>query len=149
MGVTSARLLPMSEDVVEVAPGSPHVDGAVLVSFGPVLPGREKLAVELFTELSRLLGTLLADAVITGFRPYFFADGPTDGGIGFFLVEGHRDELDELRRQEGFVRLILRMGATSANVRVHTLVAGSQAGRLVNLYEQVRRELGLFGPGST
>ena len=59
----------MSEDVLEVAPESPHVDGAVLASFGSVLPGREELAVELFTELSRFLGTLLADAVITGFRP--------------------------------------------------------------------------------
>jgi len=45
----------MSEDVLEVAPESPHVDGAVLASFGSVLPGREELAVELFISASSLV----------------------------------------------------------------------------------------------
>jgi hypothetical protein len=136
----------MSEEVVEVMVDTPKVDGALTVSFGSVQPGREELAVELFTELSRFLGNLLAEDEIIAFRPYFYADGLTGGDIGFFLVEGRRNELDALRRREEFVRLILRMGAATANVRVHTLMAGSQAGRLVHLYDQVRRELGLLGP---
>lgn len=124
-----------------------HVDGALMVSFGPVKAGREDLAVDLFTELSRFLGRLLGDGAVTGFRPYFFADGPTAGVIGFFLVEGHRDALDALRRQEEFVRMTLRLGAATEALRVQSLVAGSQAGRLVHLYEEVSRELGLFGAG--
>ena len=43
------------------------------------------------------------------------------------------------------MRQVLRAGAATANVRVQTLIAGSEAGRLVNLYRDVRKELGLLG----
>lgn len=131
------------EDLVEYPAHAP-IDGAVMISFGAVHTGREALAVELFTELSRYLGNLLADGTVTAFRPFFFADGMVSDVIGFFLLEGRRDALDELRRREDFVRLVLRAGAATANVRVHTLMAGSQAGRLVRLYGEVRSELGLI-----
>ena len=42
------------------------------------------------------------------------------------------------------MRQMLRAGAATDNVRVHTLIAGSDAGRLVNLYREVRAELGLI-----
>jgi len=49
-----------------------------------------------------------------------------------------------LRRDEAFTRLVLRAGAATQNMCVHTLVAGSEAGRLVNLFREVRTELGLI-----
>ena len=121
-----------------------HVDGALMVSFGPVHVGREALAVDQFTEISRYLGRLLADGTITTFKPYFFADGAMGDIIGFFLLEGSRTTLDELRRTEEFVKVLLRAGAAVENVRSHALVAGSEAGRLVNLYREIRAELGLL-----
>ena len=122
-----------------------HVDGALMISFGAVHVGREALAVDQFTELSRYLGRLLAEGAISGFRPYFFADGRAGDVVGFFLLEGRRQRLDDLRREADFVRQVLRAGAATANVRVQTLIAGSEAGRLVNLYRDVRKELGLLG----
>jgi hypothetical protein len=121
-----------------------HVSGALMLSFGAVHIGREALAVAMFTEVSRHLGALLADDAITGFSPFFFADGQLNGISGFFLVEGHREALDAVRRDPAFQKLILRTSAATANVGVHTLVAGTEAGRLVNLYRSVRGELGLL-----
>ena len=121
-----------------------HVDGALMVSFGAAHPGRERLAVETFTELSRFFGERLSDGQISTFQPFFFAGGAVGGTVGFFLVEGRRDALDQLRHHEEFVRLMLRAGAASSDVRVDPLVAGSEAGRLVNLYREVRDELGLL-----
>ena len=121
-----------------------HVDGAVMVSFGQVHPGREAHAVRAFTEISRYFGRLLADDVISSFKPFFFADGTVQDVSGFFIIEGQRERIDELRRDEGFVTALLRAGAAVQNVRAHTLVAGSEAGRLVNLYREVREELGLL-----
>ena len=121
-----------------------HVSGALMLSFGAVHIGREALAVEMFTEVSRFLGALLADDAITAFSPYFFADGQLNGTSGFFLIEGNRERLDALRREPGFQRLLLRTGAATANVGVNTLIAGTEAGRLVNLYRRVRGELGLL-----
>jgi hypothetical protein len=68
---------------------------------------------------------------------------------GFFLLEGRREDLDALRREEWFQRLLLRAGAVVTNVRVHTLIAGSEAGRLVNLYREVRGDLGLLDDEET
>lgn len=134
----------MADDDLVEYPAHAAIDGALMVSFGAVHPGREALAVELFTELSRYLGKLLADEEVSAFRPFFFADGMMGDVVGFFLIEGRRDALDRLRREEAFVRMILRAGAATQNVRVHTLMAGSQAGRLVRLYGEVRSELGLI-----
>jgi hypothetical protein len=121
-----------------------HVSGALMVSFGAVHPGREQLAVDLFTELSRYFGVKLSSGGLTSFQPFFFAEGALGDVIGFFLLEGQRAKLDDLRRDESFVRLMLKAGAATANVRVHTLTAGSEAGRLANLYREVRQDLGLI-----
>ena len=121
-----------------------HVDGALMVSFGAVHPGRERLAVDIFTELSRYFGQRLSDGDLTSFQPFFYGSGAVGGTIGFFLLEGHRERLDDLRNDESFVRLLLRAGAATSNVRVDPLLAGPEAGRLVNLYREVRDELGLL-----
>jgi hypothetical protein len=121
-----------------------HIDGAVMISFGAVKSGREALAVDMFVELSRYLGELLTEGVIAEFQPFFFADGQLGDVSGFFIIEGQRAKLDDLRRDEHFVRTMLRAGAATENIRVHTLIAGSDAGRLVNLYREVRSELGLI-----
>jgi hypothetical protein len=136
-------VVPGEGDVVQVE-HDPHVDGALMLSFGAVLPGREKLAVETFVEVGRHLGLLMDGGALTSFRPYFFADGLQGDVSGFFLLEGRRAQLDALRREESFQRLVLRAGAAVSNVRVSTLLAGSDAGRLVNLYREVRSELGLL-----
>lgn len=133
-----------TDEIPDPPPRPPRVDGALMLSFGAVHAGREALAVEVFTEVSRFLGRLLADDAITSFEPYFFADGQLGDVSGFFIVQGARERLDELRRDEGFTRLVLRAGAATQNMRVHTLVAGSEAGRLVNLFREVRTELGLI-----
>ena len=120
-----------------------HVDGAVLVSFGPPHPGRERLAHEVFTDLSKELGRRLSAGELTSFQPFFFADGAVAGMTGFFLLEGRRDALGALRHDEVFTRLVLRAQAAHDGVRVDTLLAGPEAGRLVHLQREVHDELGL------
>ena len=122
----------------------PHADAALMLSFGAVHPGREALAVETFTELSRYLGRLMDAGLIYSFKPYFFADGQMGDISGFFLLEGRREQLEDVRREEPFQRIVLRSGAATRNVRTSMLVAGHEAGRLVNLYREVRNELGLL-----
>ena len=120
-----------------------HVDGALLVSIGAPHIGRERLAGEAFTEMSRYFGQRLSDGELSSFQPFFFADGAVAGMVGFFLLEGRREVLDALRRHETFVRLLVRARAANADVRVDTLLAGPDAGRLVNLAREVHDELGL------
>ena len=77
-----------------------------MVAFGAVHPGREALAVDTFTEVSRFFGRLLASEVITRCQPFFYADGQQagTGTSGFFILEGNRARLDQLRRDPEFLR---------------------------------------------
>jgi hypothetical protein len=128
----------------ESYPQPAHVDGALMISFGAVIPGREGAAVDSFTRLSRYLGRLLSDEAISRFQPFFFADGLEGDVRGFFLLEGRRERLDQLRRESEFVHELMVTGGGVANLRCHTLIAGSEAGRLVNLYRAVRAEMGFL-----
>lgn len=132
------------DDVPEERIPHEHVDAALMVSFGAVYPGREALAIRAFDIVSKRFGELLSEGTISSFKPFFFADGQLGDMAGFFILQGRREELDELRRQEWFQRLLLEAGSAVGNVRVQTLVAGSEAGRLVNLYREVRSDLGLL-----
>ena len=132
------------DEVPTSAPEIERVSAAVMVSFGEVHVGREALAADTFVTFSRYLGRLLADGDISGFRPYLIADGQLGDVSGFFLLEGEREHLDELRRRPEFQRELLRAGACTHNVQAHTLLAGSDAGRAVNLFREVREELGLI-----
>lgn len=131
-----------ADEVPEDRPPHEHVDGALMLSFGAVYPGRERLAVTMFEEVSRKVGELYSEGRISSFKPFFFADGMLSDVAGFFVLEGRRETLDAVRREEWFQRMLLRAGSAVGNVRVHTLIAGSEAGRLVNMYREVRSELG-------
>lgn len=133
-----------ADEVPEDRPPHEHVDGALMLSFGAVYAGRERLAVTMFEEVSRQLGELYSAGTVSSFKPFFFADGMLNDVAGFFVVEGRREALDAVRREEWFQRMLLRAGSAVGNVRVHTLIAGSEAGRLVNLYREVRSELGFI-----
>ena len=60
---------PMGEDDVVPVESDPSVDGALMLSFGAVVPGRERLAVDLFVEVGRYLGRLMDAGVVSTFRP--------------------------------------------------------------------------------
>lgn len=136
--------VPFDDDVPETSDPPVHVSGMLMISFGAVQPGREALAIDQFTEFSRFLGHVLAHDQITAFKPAFFADGQLGDVVGFFLVEGHREQLDALRRSREFVEPVLRLGGGFQHVRVQTLVAGTEAGRLVHMFQQANADLGLL-----
>lgn len=124
-------------------PAPRHVTGALMLSWGPVHVGRELLAVDVYDEVFKYLGRLHGEGRIDRFRPYFFADGNLSGTTGFFIIEGDRSTLDDLRRSAEFVRLLIKANAVASNVRISTLTAGTEAGRFIHLYREVRAELGL------
>ena len=114
-----------------------------MLAFGASRQGREDLAAETYVDASKYFGTLLADGRIARFHPYFFADGPLADMNGFFLLEGDRESLDALRRDEEFRLFMMKAGMVVDRLRTHSLLAGTEAGRQINLARRARREMGL------
>ena len=114
-----------------------------MLSFGSSRQGREDLAAEIYVSASKYFGSLLAEGRIARFHPYFFADGQVAEMNGFFLLEGERESLDELRRDEEFRLFMMKAGMVVDHLRTHALLAGTEAGRQINLARRAREELGL------
>jgi len=137
----------VDEDLEPVARPE-HINAALMLSFGGVQPGREALAGDVYQEVYRFLGRVLAEGRIQRFKPYFFADGQLFDMIGFFLLEAHdRAELLALRQDEEFERLLAKAAAVTQTLRMSILNSGAAAGRVLNLHQTVREELGLVEGG--
>ena len=65
----------------------------LLVSYGGVVPGREKEAIELFAETQKVYGEKLADGTFTYYEPFLFRTGDRSEQLGFFIVKGPPDKV--------------------------------------------------------
>ena len=69
------------------------MDIGVIVRWGGVIPGKEKKAVELFAETTKLYGDRLAEGTFTYFEPFMFATGDLQEELGFHLIKGPEENL--------------------------------------------------------
>lgn len=65
----------------------------VLVRYGGVVPGKEKAAVDVFTETTKLYGEKLADGTFTYYEPFMFRTGDFQEELGFFVIKGPEEKL--------------------------------------------------------
>ena len=80
--------------------------GALIISWGRVLPGREKKALEVFASTQEYWEGNEKRGEIVSHRPYF---GPLRGATGMFFIEGETERLQALMRTDEFRKEILRM----------------------------------------
>lgn len=65
----------------------------VLVSYGGVIPGKERAAVDVFAETMKLYGAKLVDGTFTWYEPFIFQTGDLQETLGFFVIKGPQDKM--------------------------------------------------------
>jgi hypothetical protein len=114
---------------------------ALLLSWGPVVRGRELKALEVFQETLTYYGTLQQDGRIDSFEPVLIA--PHGGDLaGFILLRGSRASLDEIRSSEEFRRLVARAGSIVDNVGFIDAYTGEALAQQMTTFRTVSEELG-------
>lgn len=113
---------------------------ALFLGWGPVVRGREQLALQVFQESVAYYAKLQEDGVIDSFDTVLLA--PHAGDLaGFFLMRGEQSALDTVRSSPEFLRVVTRAGAVVDNVGVVSAYTGEALGQLMALFGEVSQEL--------
>src|SRR5258708_1446098 len=103
--------------------------GALMIGWGPVVPGREQKSLLVFNESIQFYTRLQQQGTIESFEPV--ALEPHGGDLnGFLILRGDREKLNALRTSEGFLRLNNRAAQIVANLGAITAVIGEELQRL-------------------
>lgn len=115
---------------------------ALFIGWGEVVRGRERKAVEVFNEGMQYYGQLEQDGKIESFDAYVLG---RHGGdlVGFILVHGRAEQLDELRRSPEFERQRIRAAMIVERLGIVDAYRGEALGRLMGQVEQATDELGI------
>lgn len=108
-------------------------DSGLLISWGDVYPGRDELAVRLWTDTNAYYGSLLEAGRITRFEPFLAAQSA--GLRGFMIIGGTPEQIGALAVDDEFARLIVRLRMCCKDVGVSGLFFGESLAHQMELWE--------------
>ena len=109
-----------------------------LVRWGRVVPGREEKAVELFTEVTKYYGELMASGYLTYFEPFFYLSGDGEIDNGFFVLKGPK--ITEILESEEMLRFKTRSELCLSHLTTELLLVGEEVLKQVTRFtEEVGR----------
>jgi hypothetical protein len=113
---------------------------AIVLSWGPVVGGRELKAFEVFEQSIADYSELQQSGRIDSFEPVLLA--PHGGGLaGFILIRGSRASLDEIRESGEFRLLTARAAAIVDEVGVIDAYTGEALGQQMATFRSVAEEM--------
>jgi hypothetical protein len=108
-------------------------DAGLLIGWDRVVPGKDAVAVELWSEMLGYLRSLYAAGQIVSFEPVLL--GAYGGSLnGFVLVRGSQELLDRLRNSEEFLLFNVRANKVLERFLVVRAHFGEDAGKILRLY---------------
>ncbi|HXZ99060.1 MAG TPA: hypothetical protein VEK76_01805 [Candidatus Binatia bacterium] len=114
---------------------------ALLIQFGGVFPGKEKAAVEAFTETSKFYGEKLADGTFTYFEPFMFGTGDIRERLGFFIVKGPEEKIVAFNDSKEAWALRTKVAQICAHLDIEYVYTGDRVLEQVNLLGDLAKEL--------
>jgi len=115
-------------------------DDALFIGWGPVVRGRELLALEVFGETVSFWQDAQANGRVERFEPCLLQ--PHGGGLaGFMLIHGERAQLDALATSDEFGRLLARANAVVEELGVVNAHCGEALARQMGFFQATASEL--------
>jgi hypothetical protein len=113
------------------------------VAWGLPTQGREKQALDLLTESRAYLERLTRNGQIERFDIAILRPQTTELG-GFFLIQGDKQQVDALRRDDDFQVWLNRVQLVADRVGVVDAWVGDGIAEASDLYEQALHKAGLY-----
>jgi hypothetical protein len=110
-------------------------DSGLFIGWGQVARGREGRAVDSFNETVGYLGQLQGDGRIEDFEVCLLE--PHGGDLaGFMLLRGSSEQMDAVRHDSEFERLMLRADLIVENLGLISAFVGDGVARQMALYQE-------------
>lgn len=117
------------------------MDIGVLIRYGRIVPGREELAVDLFTEAVEFFGEKLSEGAITFFEPFMFRTADYEAETGFMLFKGPAEKIYTLMDEEAYLHLITKATLVVEHFKVDLLTVDDRIQAQLERFSKVRTEL--------
>lgn len=98
--------------------------GALVISWGRPIPGREREAMESFATAQQHWEDLEKSNEIISHRPYF---GGLRGATGFAILEGEIERLQGVQRSDRFRKVLAHANMCVEDMHVDLVYGGSEA----------------------
>ena len=109
-------------------------DAGLFIGWGEVARGREERALEVFNETIGFYGRLQEDGRIESFEVSLLE--PHGGDLaGFVLLRGSEEQMDAIRHDDEFERLMTRANFIVDNLGVVPAALGEGIARQIGIYE--------------
>jgi hypothetical protein len=113
---------------------------AIFIGWGQVVRGREQRAVEVFNESVGYWGSLQEQGRIESLDVVLLS--PHGGDLaGFALLKGDAAKLDELRRDDEFIKRNARANLIVEGLGIVDAVSGERLGEQMQIYTQEASEV--------
>lgn len=114
--------------------------GSLFVGWGPIVPGREKVAPKVLHEAMEYLQRLQAQGVLESIEVAILE--PHGGELGgFVLIKGEKDAVARLRVDDEFVKLIVGVQLVHTNVGVVGAYTGLELQTHLGAWDQQEARL--------
>jgi hypothetical protein len=110
-------------------------DAGLFIGWGEVVRGREDRALEAFNETVELYGQLQSDGRIESFELALL--DPHGGDLlGYAMLRGSEDQIDAVRRDENFIRLMTKASLIVENLGIIPASIGEGLARAMSIYQE-------------
>jgi hypothetical protein len=115
-------------------------EAGLFIGFGEVARGREKTALQVYSDSLDYYRSLQEEGLIEGFEVVVL--GPNGGDLGgFFLLRGTAKQIDSLRRDKGFQRLAQRMQLIVDRLGITDAYVDEGLAEVMSDYQDLVKEL--------
>jgi hypothetical protein len=109
-------------------------DAGLFIGWGEVVRGREERALDIFNETLEYYGQLQSDGRLEDFEVAVL--DPHGGELqGYAMLRGSEDQIDAVRRDENFQRLMTRASLVVDDLGIIGAAIGEGLGRAIAIYQ--------------
>jgi hypothetical protein len=115
----------------------------LFIRYGKLVPGREKEAIDLFTEASKFYETKVEEGVLSYFEPFFLRTSDFEEETGFFILKGPAPEIFKLMEDDDYLWLLTKAQYVVEHLRADILTVGEDIYQQIERASKARVELGV------
>ena len=113
------------------------METAIRIKWGKLVPGRERVGLDVFAEVTTYFGKKLADGKLTFFAPFLVRSSDFDEEQGFIIVKGPEAEITKMVQEDEYLTLLSKGIYVTQHLKVDYLLVDEALGAQIERTSKV------------